>query len=86
MAYLISAVYHLSGKPPQKASVCDVCGGELYQRDDDKEDVIENRLKVYAKNTLPLKDYYKEAGKFIELKGAGKTEDIFSEIRSELGQ
>lgn len=52
--------YNLLFNPPQKDNICDICGGELYQRDDDKEETIKNRLKVFAEQTLPLKKYYKE--------------------------
>jgi len=48
--------------PPKKEGVCDVCGGHLYQRDDDREEVIRERLKVYENQTKPLIDYYKTKG------------------------
>ena len=49
-------------KPPKKDGVCDVCGGELYQRDDDTEETVRNRLEVYHTQTEPIIDYYKAAG------------------------
>ena len=52
--------YNLLFIPPQKDNICDICGGELYQREDDKEETIKNRLKVFTKQTLPLKKYYQE--------------------------
>lgn len=55
-----STNYNLSFNPPEKDNTCDLCGGELYQREDDKEETIKNRLKVFAKQTIPLKKYYKE--------------------------
>lgn len=54
------ATYHLRNIPPKKPGICDVCGGELYQRDDDKEEVIKSRIEEYLKKTAPLIDYYKE--------------------------
>ena len=51
-------MFNIHFTPPQKEGVCDKCGGELYQRDDDKEETIRNRLDVYAKSTAPLIDYY----------------------------
>jgi adenylate kinase len=54
------ANFNVNTLPPKVAGVCDKCGGELYQRDDDKEDVIAKRLKVYASQTAPLIDYYKK--------------------------
>ncbi|GAB4113911.1 MAG: adenylate kinase [Candidatus Caldatribacteriota bacterium] len=54
------ANFNLSFNPPKKENICDFCGGELYQREDDKEETIKNRLMVFAKQTLPLKDYYQK--------------------------
>lgn len=54
------ANFNLSFNPPKKENVCDFCGGELYQRVDDKEETIKNRLMVFEKQTLPLKDYYQK--------------------------
>lgn len=52
--------YNLLFNNPQKDNICDICGGELYQRDDDKKETIKNRLKVFTEQTLPLKKYYQE--------------------------
>jgi adenylate kinase len=52
------AVYHTSYNPPAMADVCDVCGGELYQRPDDAPETVRNRLYVYYKQTAPLIGYY----------------------------
>ena len=56
------AIYHITDYPPKKEGICDKCGGELYQRDDDKIEAIKNRLRVYEKQTAPLIDYYREKG------------------------
>ncbi|MBK9293106.1 MAG: adenylate kinase [Oligoflexia bacterium] len=72
--------YHISSKPTKVDGVCDVCGGKTKQRDDDKKDVIENRLNVYEKSTLPLKDFYQRHHKFVAVDGEGKTEEIFDRI------
>ena len=61
------AIYHVAANPPSKAGVCDKCGGELYQRDDDKEDTVRRRLKVYQKQTSSLIDYYRRAGLLREI-------------------
>ena len=75
------AVYNLSNKPPKKESICDKCGAQLYQRDDDKEETVKNRLDVYRKNTFPLIDYYQKKGKLVTVKGdEGSIEDIFKKI------
>jgi adenylate kinase len=52
------AIYHLKNMPPQKTGVCDKCGGELYMRDDQKPEVVKDRLKVYKEQTEPLVKYY----------------------------
>lgn len=72
--------YHLSYLPSKKEGICDRCGGELFQRDDDKEEVILNRLKVYARETAPLVDFYQSQGILKKIQGAGSMEDIFREI------
>jgi adenylate kinase len=66
--------------PPKKEGVCDYCGGELYQRDDDKLDVILNRLKVYDEQTQPLIDYYRERGKLHNLPVEGEISDMVGKI------
>ena len=57
-----SHIFHLINLPPKKKGVCDACGGELYQRDDDKPEAIEKRLKLYEDQTLPLIKFYSEKG------------------------
>jgi adenylate kinase len=61
--------YHISFEPPRNPQLCDVCGGELYQRDDDREETIRKRLTVYDQQTSPLTRYYQSAGLLIELDG-----------------
>ena len=61
--------YHAVSFRPKVEGICDVCGGKLVQRPDDKEETIENRLKVYEKQTSPLVDYYKKAGLLQEVPG-----------------
>ena len=80
-----NAVYHLTNKPPKKDGICDSCGAELYQRDDDKEETIRNRLKVYRENTFPLIDYYSKKGKLVTIKGnEGTIDDVFANIKKAL--
>ncbi len=73
--------YHLIFNPPAIENICDVCGGELFQRDDDKEEPIMNRLKVYVNQTKPLINYYsqKSIAKYID--GVGNIEEIFQRIK-----
>jgi adenylate kinase len=72
--------YNLISKPPQKEGICDKCGGELYQRDDDKRETIENRLSVYEKQTAPLIDYYERSGRLVSVSGEGSMDEVFERI------
>lgn len=75
------AVYHVKSKPTQVEGRCDQCGGDVVQRNDDKEDVITTRLKTYEDNTSPLRNYYKELGKYVEVDGNRDTEVVFRGIK-----
>ncbi|MFC1998106.1 adenylate kinase [Chloroflexota bacterium] len=70
------APYHEINMPPKVKGVCDTCGGELYQRDDDTEATVRSRLDVYNKQTKPLIDYYDKIGKLDEIKGEGQAEKV----------
>ena len=74
------AMYHIAYEPPKKSGYCDKCGGTLYLRDDDREGVIRNRLRVYRDQTAPLKDYYNKSGILYRVDGMGKVEEVFSRI------
>jgi len=69
-------MYHVKFNPPQQDGVCDKCGGKLYQRDDDNESTIKNRLQVYHDQTAPLKDYYSKKGLVKEIEGVGDISKI----------
>ena len=71
-----NALYHLKFNPSASESVCNRCGGELLQRDDDREETISKRLKVYDKQTAPLVDYYRQRGILREIDGVGSVDDI----------
>ncbi len=79
------AGYHVRFDPPKKEGVCDQCGGELYQRDDDNEATVSSRLKVYDDQTKPLIDYYSKQGKLRAVDGVGSMDEIFSRITAVLG-
>lgn len=68
--------YHESFSPPAKAGVCDKCGGEVYQRDDDKAEVVGKRLEVFFAETEPLVEYYRRAGNLKEVNGEASIEDV----------
>lgn len=74
------ATYHIVYRPPAKEDICDRCGGELYQRDDDHEDTVRERLEVYHRQTLPLIEYYRERGLYTEINGAQPTDAVFRDI------
>jgi adenylate kinase len=63
------AVYHELSMPPKKSGVCDSCGGELHQREDDRPDVVRTRLEINLKETKPLLEYYGADGKLTEVNG-----------------
>ncbi len=73
-------MYNVYFSAPKKDGVCDKCGGELFQRDDDKEETIKKRLDVYEAQTAPLIGYYKNKGMLKSISGTGSIEDIFSKV------
>ncbi len=70
------APYHEVDSPPKKKGKCDRCGGELYQRADDNIETVKKRLEVYFAETAPLIDYYKKAGKLLEINGQGSAAEV----------
>jgi adenylate kinase len=75
-------MYHIKYKPPKVEGKCDVCEGELYQRPDDNEETVRNRLKVYHEQTAPLIEYYKNRGILREIDGSKSIEEITQQIIS----
>jgi adenylate kinase len=69
-------VWHVDFEPTAVEGVCDRCGGELYQRDDDREETIRHRLEVYAEQTAPLVGYYAEAGILVGIDATGPVDDV----------
>ena len=80
------ATYHIQAKPTKVEGVCDVCGGEIYQRKDDQLEAIENRLKVYEENTAPLKKFYAEKGLLLEVDGLGEVEAVCDRLLSAISR
>ena len=74
------ATYHVEFQPPKKEGICDKCGGELYQRDDDKEDTVVKRLKEYEEKTQPLVEYYKKQNILKTVNGSRTVEEVFEDI------
>jgi adenylate kinase len=79
------AMYHVVFGPSKKDGVCDKCGGQLYQRDDDRQATIEARLKVYETQTTPLISYYRERGLLRDVNGVGSIDEIRSRVVAALG-
>ena len=69
-------IWHVEFDPTAVAGVCDRCGGDLFQRDDDKPDTIVTRLEVYAEQTAPLVDFYAAQGKLVGIDATGPVEDV----------
>jgi adenylate kinase len=78
-------MYHVIYEPPRSMNVCNKCGGELYQREDDAEHTVRARLQVYASSTRPLLDYYGRSRLLAEIDGIGRPEEIEQRIVSALG-
>ena len=79
------ATYHMVFNPPAVAGTCDKCGGELYQRKDDNEETVGNRLDVYVSQTKPLLDYSSLAGNLVNINGQQSIDLVFAEIQDVLG-
>ncbi len=72
--------YHEQSSPPKSPGRCDKCGGELYQRADDKEETVRERLKVFFSQTVPIVDYYDRQGKLLRVDGNRGIEDVSATI------
>lgn len=75
-----SASYHVMFNTPKVDSICDSCGGELYQRDDDKVETVQTRIGVYMGQTEPLIKYYRDRNKLVDVDGTKAISEIFDEI------
>ena len=75
-------IFHVEFDPPEKEGVCDVCGGELIIRDDDKPEVIRKRLETYTEKTEPLVERYESAGKLRRVDGDKPPDEVAEEIRA----
>jgi len=73
-------VYHMQFNPPKEDLKCDACGGDLYQREDDREEVVRQRFRVYVESTRPVLDYYRSTGKLLVIDGLGAIDDVNKRI------
>ncbi len=78
------ANYHVEFSPPETEGVCDECGGDLIQRDDDTEDTVRERLRVYEENTAPVVEHYRDEGVLVEVDGEGTPDEVFEAIHEEV--
>jgi len=78
------ATYHIAYNPSKVEGICDKCGGVLYQRDDDKEATVKNRLEAYHSQTAPLIDYYKQQGVFIDIQGMQDINKVYADLLAAL--
>jgi adenylate kinase len=78
------ANYHVEFSPPEEEGVCDECGGALIQRDDDSEETVRERLRVYEENTAPVVEHYRDEGVLVEVDGEGTPDEVFDAIRAEV--
>ncbi len=74
------SVYHQRFQPPRQAGRCDQCGGDLYQREDDRPETVRRRLGVYFQQTAPLIDYYQDRGKLVEVDGGKAVEEVAEDL------
>jgi adenylate kinase len=81
-----SQTYHLLNNPPMEEGICDECGGELYQRADDSEETIKNRLDVYVAQSSPLIEYYEAKGLLLSIDGDQSINDVLTDIGRGLGK
>lgn len=75
------AVYHVATRPPKVADVCDHCGGELFQREDDRPESVEVRMKAYETSTRPLIKFYEERGLLVSISAEGSPENVYHRTR-----
>ena len=80
------ATFHVTNNPPQKEGICDRCGSELIQRNDDNEETVKNRIDVYNAHTSVLIDYYKDKGILFSIDGTNSPEEVFEEFLDKLGE
>ncbi len=78
------AVYNIYFNPPREDEKCDICGTKLIQREDDKEEVVKNRIKVYKERTHPLVDYYRKKRLLFEIDAVGSVDTVHERIEAVL--
>jgi len=77
-------IYHQKFSPPKATGICDIDGSALYQRDDDKIEMVTKRIRVYLEQTMPLVEYYRTCGKLLEIDGTQSVEQVTKVLLSAL--
>ena len=75
-----AAVYHIEFNTPKVQGICDKCGSKLIQRDDDKEETVRNRFRVFKEQTAPVIEYYRKKGKILDIEGSGGIDAVFGRL------
>ena len=78
------AIYHIENKPPKVEGICDLDGGELYQRSDDTRESLKVRLEEYHKLTAPVRDYFEGKAKIVDINATQSVEEVFEDVDAEL--
>ncbi|KTG28014.1 adenylate kinase [Haloferax profundi] len=78
--------FHVKFNQPEEEGVCDECGGELVQRDDDTEETVRERLSVFEENTQPVIEHYRDEGVLVEIDGEQTPDDVFEDIVDVVGE
>lgn len=86
MCRTCGAIYHIDNKPPKVAGICDIDGGELYQRSDDTKESLLVRLREYKMLTAPVRDYYEGDAAIIDVNATRSVDEVFAEIDEKLGR
>jgi adenylate kinase len=76
------ANFHVEFNQPEEEGVCDECGGDLVQRDDDTEETVKERLKVFEENTQPVIDHYEETGALVRIDGEGSLDEVWDDLEA----
>jgi adenylate kinase len=71
---------------PEEDGVCDECGGELYQREDDTEETARERISVYEENTAPVVEYFRDQGVLVEVDGARSPDEVWTDVRDAVAE
>ncbi|WP_336036521.1 adenylate kinase [Halobacterium yunchengense] len=74
------ATYHVDFDPPAESGVCDECGGDLYQREDDTEETARERIRVYEENTEPVVEYFRDEGVLVEVDGERTPDEVWADV------